>query len=131
MSEGEGWSDCRFAKADIPYLADILELPEKMTCYNRTTAGKEEALYIPLRKMASPCRFGDMVPCFGRSVPELSLIFNETVNHVYSRFEYLLHALNHAWIRPHDIQLMADTVHDKGAALPNCWGFVDGTVSEN
>ena len=28
----------------------------------------------------------------------------------------------------HHLQLFADAIHNKGSALDNCWGFVDGTV---
>ena len=29
---------------------------------------------------------------------------------------------------PENLQLYANAIHNKGAALDNCWGFVDGTV---
>ena len=45
-----------------------------------------------------------MVPRFGIPVPEY-------------RNTYL-----------QDLELYAHAVHDKEAALRNCWGFVDGTV---
>ena len=32
------------------------------------------------------------------------------------------------WLSHHYLQLFATAVHNKGAALDNCWGFVDGTV---
>ncbi|KAK2551977.1 hypothetical protein P5673_026974 [Acropora cervicornis] len=27
-----------------------------------------------------------------------------------------------------DVQAFADAIHDAGASLPNCWGFIDGTL---
>ena len=36
--------------------------------------------------------------------------------------------LDQPWLSPENLQLFAATVYNKGAALNNCWGFVDGTV---
>ena len=36
--------------------------------------------------------------------------------------------MNQAWLSPPNLQSFADAIHNKGAALNNCWGFVDGTV---
>ena len=46
----------------------------------------------------------------------------------YAYFFHLSRAKN---FRPckWGVREMADAVYAKGAALPNCWGFVDGTVS--
>ena len=55
-----------------------------------------------------------MVPRFGRPIPELGVTANHTIDLVLISglgfFRY-----THA-------------VHQAGAALPNCWGFVDGSV---
>ena len=42
---------------------------------------------------------------------------------------YLLTNLNQPWLQPHRLEEYANTIHNGGAALENCWGFVDGTVS--
>ena len=44
---------------------------------------------------------------------------------VYNRFEERLTSLNLVWLDP---AAFSDAVHSKGAALSNCWGFIDGTV---
>ena len=36
--------------------------------------------------------------------------------------------LIYSWLSHDHLQLFADAIHNKGAALDNCWGFVDGTV---
>jgi len=128
INSSESWSNFRFSRIDIPYLAHVLQLPNTIHCYNRTAAGREEALCIMLQKLASPCRFSDMVSSFGRAVPELSLLFNETVDFVYDSFGHLLQTLDQPWLAPHRLEAMARAVYDKGAALSNCWGFIDGTV---
>ena len=36
--------------------------------------------------------------------------------------------LNQPWFSPQCLQGFCNNIHQKGAALSNCWGFVDGTV---
>ena len=69
-----------------------------------------------------------MIPRFGRSVPELGLILSEVCNYVYNTHGHLLSDLNQPWLQPNQLQGFADAIHRKGAALNNCWGFIDGTV---
>ena len=65
---------------------------------------------------------------FGRSVPELSEIVSEVSGHIFNTHGYLLRTLNQPWLQPDQLQRFADAVYSKGAALKNCWGFIDGTV---
>ena len=44
---------------------------------------------------------------------------------VYERFKDRLLTLNLVWL---DHKAFSDAVFAKGAALDNCWGFIDGTV---
>lgn len=60
--------------------------------------------------------------------PELSLILSEVCNYVYNTHGHLLSDLNQPWLQPNQLQAFADAIHRKGAALNNCWGFIDGTV---
>lgn len=69
-----------------------------------------------------------MIPRFGRSVPELSLILNEVISFIYTNHGYLLRDLDQPWLSSRHLEDFALAVHGKGAALENCWGFVDGTV---
>ncbi|KAH8021173.1 hypothetical protein HPB51_012568 [Rhipicephalus microplus] len=34
----------------------------------------------------------------------------------------------HDWINLQNLQLFSQAVHQKGAPLKNCWGFIDGTA---
>ena len=63
-------------KRDIPRLRDALDLPNEITChlYNGLVVNCTEALCIVLSRLAYPCRYVDMVPLFGRSVPQLIMI---------------------------------------------------------
>ena len=116
----------------IPYLGRILRLPEKFVCENRTAAYTEEGLCILLQRLVYPCRYPGMITQFGRSPQELSLIANKVMDEIYEKHGHLLTTLDplhHPWLTRQRLREMADAVCAKGAALPNCWGFVDGTVS--
>ena len=67
----------RFSKGDMERLRDALQLPANYICSQGTIATGMEALMILLRRLAYPNRWSDLVPVFGRTVSELSLIFNK------------------------------------------------------
>ena len=128
FSEAECKAEFRFYKNDIFTLADLLQIPEKVVCYNGTVVHKTEATCIFLKRFAYPIRYGDMIPRFGRSVPELCMISNKVVDLVYDHFHYKLRDLNQPWLSLPELEVYARAIHDKGAALETCWGFIDGTV---
>ncbi|XP_072172794.1 uncharacterized protein [Diadema setosum] len=68
-----------------------------------------------------------MVQMFAHNVPQLCLITNYMIDHIYN-FRHLVQTLDQPWLSPENLRQYADAVKEKGAALPNCWGFVDGTV---
>ena len=72
----------RFMRRDIPRLRDARDLLNEITChfYQDPVVDSTEALYIVLSRLAYPCRYVDMVPLFGRSVPQLSMIFTQTID---------------------------------------------------
>ena len=43
---------------------------------------------------------------------------------IYDRFHHLLDSLDLIWLDP---EAFAEAVHEKGAPLTWCWGFIDGT----
>ena len=128
LANDECLSEFRFNKEDIYLLSDVLDMPEQITCCNGTKASSIEALCILLKRFAYPCRYLDMISRFGRSVPELCLINNSVLNFIHGRWGYLLSSMNQPWLSPIQLEIFAEAVHDKGAPLNNCWGFIDGTV---
>ena len=72
-------------KEDLFLLDDVLQIPDQITCYNGTVVSGIEALYVCLKRYAYPCRHLDMIPSFGRTVPELCIIKNYTLNSIYDR----------------------------------------------
>ena len=68
-----------------------------------------------------------MISTFGRSVPELSMINNEVTEWMYNVHGHRITEWNHFIMSPNLLQTYSEAIHDKGAALDNCFGFVDGT----
>ena len=118
----------RFRKQDIYRLAAALHLPETFKCPNGVLVESIEALCICLKRYTYPCRYAGLVPRFGRPVPQLCMITNLVLDYLLDRYGDLLHNLNQGWLSPQSLQVYADAIHNKGAALDNCWGFIDGTV---
>ena len=65
---------------------------------------------------------------FGRPVPEISMISNTVIDFIFEHHSRRLSEWNHTILNHHALQTYAEAVSDKGAALDNCFGFVDGTV---
>ena len=101
-----------------------------------------------LQRLSYPSRWCDLVPLFGRTEPELSIIFNQVsslqqplralevylafcfftlqiIDDVYDHFKDLLTSLDMIWLNP---ESFSAAVYAKGALLQNCWGFIDGTA---
>lgn len=74
----------RFGKDDMVRLCSALQLPERYTCSQGTSATGMEALMIMLRRLSYPNRLSDLVPFFGCAEPEISEIF-KTVRHRASK----------------------------------------------
>ena len=47
---------------------------------------------------------------------------------IFTDHGHRLNSLNQNWLSAPKLQEFADVIHMKGAALPNCWWFIDGTV---
>lgn len=127
-SEAECIAEFRVRKQDLPILFDALQIPEMFRCYQGTVCEGMEGLCILLRRFAYPCRYGDLIAMFGRSVPEICMISNTVLDWIYERHGHRITEWNNDILNPVALQNYADAVSGKGAALGNCFGFVDGTV---
>ena len=125
MDKTECFTEFRVRKMDIARLADALGLPESLCCYQRTKADRIEGLCMVF---AYPCRFSDMIHRFGRAVPEISMITTRFEKWIYDHHHSKLTEWNDLLLSRDKLQLYADAVAGKGAALSNCFGFVDGMV---
>ena len=79
-------------------------------------------------RFAYPCRLSDMIARFGRPVPVISMITKEVMNFIYNNHQQRLTQWNQFLLSPASLQEYANAIHRAGAALDNCFGFIDGTV---
>ena len=68
-----------------------------------------------------------MVATFARNPAEIFLIFNEAVDHVFDEHNHRIQSWEQPLLSPLKLQQYADAIHQQGAPLLNCFGFVDGT----
>ena len=85
-------------------------------------------LCIVLKRLSYPCRFSDLQTFFNRPRRECNLFFLVGLEHLYSKFHSRITDWNQPWLTPDALVGYCQAVHNKGAPLMNCWGFVDGTV---
>lgn len=85
-------------------------------------------IYISLIRLAYPWRYSDLAQRFGRPVPEISMISNTVLNHIYDNHHQRLTDWNQTLLNPAKLEEYAQAISDRGAALKCCFGFIDGTV---
>ena len=95
-------------------------LSEKMKCYNEVKVDGMEAFFIYLKCFGYPCQCSDIIPRFGRYIPQLSMISNLVANFIYENHKQHLENLGQNLLSPLDLQLFAEKIHVKGAPLHNC-----------
>ena len=128
LSDDECQAEFRFLKNDIYTLMDTMNVPDEFTCYNGFKVDGLKSLCVLLKRFAYPCRYLDMIPRFAMAVPQLSMVTNKMMNFVYNTWGHLLTSFNQQWLSPGSLERFCRAIHDKGAPLQNCFGFVDGTV---
>ena len=74
MQNNECLAEFRVKKEDVPVLVEALQIPETVRCEQCSVCGGIEGLCLLLRRLAYPCRYSDMIPHFGRPVPEICMI---------------------------------------------------------
>ena len=116
--------ELRFEKSDIPRLQDVLQIPQWVKFYRSSYCPGLEALCI----LAFPVRYCDMVPRFGRSVPDLCKITHVVLNHIFELHRRRIENSNHSWLQRNNLAEYAAAIYNKGAPLNNCFGFMDKTV---
>ena len=69
-----------------------------------------------------------MISRFGRPVPELCMTTNPLMDFIYVTHGHRITQWNPTVLNPGFLEQYAAAIAGKGAALDNCFGFVDGTV---
>ena len=129
MEDDECLAEFRVRKRDLPLLADALGIPDVFICEQRSVVGGMEALCMLLKRLTYPCRYSDMMQRFGqRQVPVLCMATNCALDYIYDEHHQKITEWNDDILNPAALQTYADCIHQMGAPLNNCFGFIDGTV---
>ncbi|KAK3746108.1 hypothetical protein QZH41_015516 [Actinostola sp. cb2023] len=128
MADSECIAEFRVKKRDLPLLADMLQIPDSFVCDQGSVSEGMEGLCMLLRRLSYPCRYSDMIPRFARPTPVLSMVTNKALDFIYDEHSHRIMDSNHDILDPAHLQTYANAVYAKGAALDNCFGFIDGTV---
>ena len=67
-TDAECRSELRFLK-DVYRLFEFFDIPEEITCYNRSKFSGLEVFFVFLKCFAYPCHYSHLVPRFGKPVP--------------------------------------------------------------
>ena len=118
----------RVAKHDLLILLDAFQVPETCKCPQGTVCSGMEGLCLMLKRLAYPCRYFDLIPLVGRSIPELCMITNTVLDWFYNVHGFRLSSWNQTFLSPANLEQYANAITRQGGPLTNCLGFVDGTV---
>ena len=106
---------------DVNLLAEVLQIPDQIRCYNRVLANGMEALCIFLKRFAHPCKDSDMLPTFARPVPQLCMISSQVMDFIYQTHNHRLRSFYQPWLSQASLQNYADVIHANGAPFLNWW----------
>ena len=84
MTDNECKTEFSCYKNDIYKLSEILNLPDRIVCYNGMNVDRTEAFCIFLKRFAYPCRYVDLIPRLARPEPQLCMISNAVMNFIYT-----------------------------------------------
>ena len=101
MDDSQCLAEFRFHENDVPVVFETLQLPQSFTCQQGTSCDGIDALSVTLRRFAYPSRYSDLIPRFGRPVPELSMISNLVVDTIYQGHNHRLSHWNLYASKPH------------------------------
>ena len=106
MEDDECLAEFRVRKSDIPLLEEALQIPEEFTLEQRSVVGGTEGLCMLLKRLTYPCRYGDMLPRFGRPVSVLCMATNCVLDHIYAIHHRRINHWNAEILGPAALQAM-------------------------
>ena len=128
MNDDELKAEFGVRKRDLPTLTQALRIPRSFQLSRRSVLEGIEGFFMLLKRLAYPCGYGDLIYRFGRLVPVFSMATNHVLDYINNTHSHLITQWNHTMLSPRALEVYAETIHGKGTALKNCFGFVYGTV---
>ena len=104
-----------------------------MKCNQRSVFTGTEGLCLLLKRLAYPCRYSDLIHQFGRPVPVLGMITNKVIDYIYDVHHHKITTWNNDILNPVALQMYADAILAKGAALTSfpCFALRNSTAHPN
>ena len=100
MNDDECNAEFRVRKRDLPTLVQALRIPPVFHLSQRSVVDGMEGLCMLLRRLAYPCRYGDLIHRFGRPVPILSMATNHVLDYIYNTHGHLITHLESYTAKP-------------------------------
>jgi hypothetical protein len=120
----------RFTRSEVYLLAEVLDLPEDISCSeNQIKEDRATALCMLLRRLAYPCRLGDMEMEFGWETSQISRITRLTAAYIWDCWKHLLH-FDAERLTPEALSRFAATFVAKGCPVPSIAAIIYGTLKK-
>jgi len=119
-----------YFRQEVNQLVKVLKLPEVITSEgNEIVEPARDPLCMLLARLTYPNRYTVLRLKFGWEVTRISRIQAAVQDIILETWKHLLE-FDEERLIPEKLQEYADVINAKipVGALPNCWGFVDGTV---
>ena len=113
LSDDECRTYFKFYKSNIDLLIENLQIPWEIMCYNGSVFSGLETFCILLKRFAYLCWYTDVIPVFGRSVPELLVISNHMLDFMYNTCGHLLQDFNQPCLLLQQLEQYAVAISDK------------------
>ncbi|CEO95384.1 hypothetical protein PBRA_009650 [Plasmodiophora brassicae] len=115
----------RFTISELRRLRRSLKIPDVVVTKAGDKISGLEAIALLCRRLAEPAWLYTIANEFGRSEPAISRLFWHTAKLVYRNHKHLIY-FNMPVVEAR-IARYCQAIQEKGAPLPNCWAFIDGT----
>lgn len=126
----EWQTNFRINKRELGTLVEVVGWPTDRTSTKRNGYSTCPTLstLILLRRLASPCRWLDLVYVFFKHPSQLCEIFWESLVRFWRRHGHILTGDMSIQFIASNADRYSNAINQKCAALENCIGFIDGTV---
>lgn len=126
MDNVAAYARFRFDINDLRRLSRRLGFGDTFKTKHRVSASGVEALAVVCSRLAYPNRWCDEAELFGRSESSLQAIFMDAITELDANWSDKLQFVDFDRVGPRFPEYAAG-IADRGALLPRCVGFVDGT----
>jgi hypothetical protein len=122
----------RFTIGEIKRIRRLLGIPDRLSTPARVPFHGDEALFLLLCRLAHPIKVRSLELFFGYRESTVSEATHWVLYHIYKNWDFLLDDFASPLQKKHlstdRLKLFARKIHESGAPLDCCWGFIDCTI---